>query len=119
MADEIKINLNVRASKSSINVVPEPINVSIDQTTAGGGGPGFVSVGTTEETISFGDTSPGIVLMQNLDTTNFIEWGFSAGVYGGKLTAGGEPTLLTLNSGTIYVKADTAACNLKVVGINA
>lgn len=55
--------------------------------------------------------------MKNLDDTNFIEWGFSTGVYGGRLEAG-EIALFRLNpSTTVYLKADTAACKMTIYSL--
>lgn len=100
--------------------------ISITQSGEGGGGPGVVNIGTTEETLSFGDIAPGTVVLQNLDSTNYVEYGFSTGVYGCKLlpgassTAGGQPHVINLTSGaTVYIKANTAACDVFVSGYDA
>lgn len=76
----------------------------------------FLLIGTTEETVSFVDvTNNGWVMLHNLDATNYVEIGFSTGVYGIRVKAG-ERSLFRLNAAaTLYAKANTAACRLRVV----
>ncbi|MDB4694485.1 hypothetical protein OAF30_03560 [Flavobacteriales bacterium] len=74
-------------------------------------------IGTSEETETFSElTAPGWCTIQNLDSTNFVEWGFSTGVYGGKLMAGETAGPFRINSAstTLYLKADTAACRVVI-----
>jgi len=92
----------------------------------GGGQPGVVSVGTSEETLSFGDITPGRIILQNLDSTNYVEYGPATGSYIGRLlpgaTAGtaGSPHTINVTSGaTIYIKANTSACNVLVIAYDA
>jgi len=75
------------------------------------------SIGTVEESITFTDiTTNGFVLMQNLDTTNYVQWGFAAGVYGGRLKAGETAGPWRLEPGaTLYLKANTAACRVRII----
>jgi len=77
-------------------------------------------IGTAEETLSFGDITPGKIVLANLDATNFVEWGFATGARPGRLehkvAAGdecGDPTMISVSGATIYIKADTAACKVK------
>lgn len=77
-------------------------------------------IGTVEETLSFGDITPGKIVLVNLDPTNFVEWGYSTGVRPGRLEHKvattdecGDPTVITVSGATIYIKADTAACKVK------
>jgi hypothetical protein len=75
------------------------------------------SIGTSAEQVSFGDISgaPGMVKFTNLDATNFIELALDSGMTNkiAKLRPGGV-ALFQPSSGTIYAKADTAACRLLV-----
>jgi hypothetical protein len=120
MADEITIFTQLRNDQSLIRF--EPPAYTADQAAVGGGAPGMVTVGTSEEDISFGDVVPGWVAMKNLDDTNFVTFGpKSAGamVALGKLLAG-ETAIFRLASGvTLRMIADTAACKLLIVGLNA
>jgi hypothetical protein len=119
MADEISITTGIRLSNGDLEIPTTTKTRQFDQTTQRGGNPGTVDVGTTEETISFGDCVPGFVEMVNLDGTNFVQVGFSTGVYGFRLIAGGGPALLYLETGAIlYAKADTATCKVRVTGVN-
>jgi hypothetical protein len=81
------------------------------------------TIGTVEETLSFGDITPGRITLYNLDGTNFVEWGFTAGSRPGRLRPKvsstdpcGAPNSLDVTSGTsIVIKADTASCEVKAV----
>lgn len=120
MANEIQITTGVRLSNGLLVVPSTQTSRSFNQSTARGGGPGVVDVGTSEETISFGDCVPGFVELVNLDTTNYVQIGFSTGVYGFRLLANGGPALFYLESGaTVYAKANTAACKVKVTALNS
>lgn len=115
MANEIRTVVSVSLTKGNLSRTVRH-SKSLDQT-----GSGLyhntVSVGTTEESIAtFGDiTTEGLVYLRNLDTTNYVQWGFSTTVYGGRMSAGmiagpfqAEPGL------TLYLKANTAACLVEV-----
>jgi hypothetical protein len=111
MANEITVSMSIRVVNGNAN---EAINVSSKQFTqaaVGGPAPGYVTVGTTEETISTSEIGTlGWCFMQNLDATNYVRVGFSTGVYGIRLEAG-EPALFRLNPGsTIYAIANTGNC---------
>ena len=119
MANEIRVTTGLQLSNGPLTVQVSAKTFQADQTTARGGGPGTVDIGTTEETIDFGDIVPGFVEFKNLDATNFVELGFSTGVYGIILSAGGGPALFYLKTGaTVYAKADTAACAVQITAVN-
>tara|TARA_R110000868_G_scaffold77187_2_gene221310 strand:+ start:43 stop:426 length:384 start_codon:yes stop_codon:yes gene_type:complete len=75
------------------------------------------SIGTSEETITFTDIATnGWCVMINLDTTNYVEWGFSTGVYGGRMRATEPVGPFRVNAGaTLYLKANTGACRVRVI----
>jgi hypothetical protein len=75
------------------------------------------SIGTSEESITFTDIATnGWAMFTNMDTTNYVEWGFSTGVYGGKMKAQESAGPFRVNPGaTIYLKANTGACRVRVV----
>lgn len=118
MANEIAVNVSANVSNGNLKFTFSPGTVYVDQAAVGGPTPGQVVVGTTEETISLAElTTYGWVFIQNLDSTNFVEWGFSAGVYGGKLEPG-EVALFRLKHGaSLRMKADTAACKVLVYAL--
>lgn len=100
--------------------------VSITQSGEGGGGPGVVNVGTTEDTVSLGDITPGRIVLQNLDDTNYVEYGPATGSYlcrllpGASAGVGGPPDTINLTTGaTIYIKANTAACDVLIIAYDA
>ena len=118
MANEIKVTAGLGVTNGSLNVPASAVTQSFDQAAPIAPAPGGVNIGTSEETIDFGDVTPGWTLFTNLDTANFVEFGFSTGVYGFVLPAGAS-TVLKLNSATtVYAKADTAACEVFIQGIN-
>jgi hypothetical protein len=121
MADEIRITASMSVDNGNLSFSQNYGSRSYDQANIGGPTPGMVEVGTVEEAQSFAElTTPGWTTMQNLDDTNFVEWGFSTGVYGGKLMPGETAGPLRLNVGTtLYLKADTAACKVVINALEA
>lgn len=92
-------------------------SVTITQTTNGYFG-GILSIGTSEEDITFTDvTTPRRLCMMNLDGTNFVKYGPKSGgamIEFGRLYPDKSPTTLDLGpSGvTLRMVADTAACKV-------
>ena len=80
------------------------------------------NIGTTAETVSFGGISvvPQLLLVQNLDATNYLELGGDSGLTVFKLKVPAGPfAIFTLTSATLYAKANTAAVNALFVAIEA
>jgi hypothetical protein len=116
MANEITITASIQVVNGNLRDSFSVGSKAVDQAAVGGPTPGYVTIGTSEETVTFGELgTKGYCVVQNLSTTNFIEWGFSTGVYGGKLLAG-EVALFRLNSTSLFLKADTAACKVLIKG---
>ena len=114
MADEITITVRLGCINGSYN--PGTISsagLTFDQA-ASGASEGIQSIGTAEETLAVGDmTTYGWLYIRNLDATNYVQLGFSTGVYGCRLEAT-EPALFRTEPGaTIYLKANTAACKVQ------
>lgn len=118
MADEITINASVSMRNGTNSFSWTPGAIRITQTAQGGPTPGYVTIGTSEESIAFGElSSQGVIVMQNLDATNYVRWGFSTGVYGGRIPAG-EIAVFRLNPGsTMYFIANTAACKMHIYAL--
>lgn len=118
MADEIKIQQSVRLAKGAMKHEFTPPQLSLTQTGALVYD-NTVSVGTTEETAgpSFGDIgTEGLCIIYNLDTTNYVQVGFATGVYGMRLRGASAPALFFLEpNATLYLKANTAACNVRII----
>jgi hypothetical protein len=116
MADEIVVGMSLKCTNASFLLSKSVTNKKTLQTTQGGGGPGTESVAVTEETKAM--TGYGFVWIQNLDLVNYVQLGFATGVYNIRLRAGGPPLLVELEaSQTLYLKANTAACNVDIVGL--
>ena len=99
--------------------------LQVFQTNEGGGNPGIIDVTTSEVTVSFGSVTPGLIVLYNLDDTNFVEMGFATGVYPLQLPARlatnskAAPAVFTRQSGSLFLKADTATCKVLVLGYDA
>lgn len=120
MANEIQVTTGLALSNGLLVITSTNTTVTYDQTTARGGNPGVVEVGTSEETVSFGDVTPGWCEFKNLDVSNYVQVGFSTAVYGFRLPANGGSAIMYLESGaTVYVKANTAACNVRITALNS
>ena len=118
MADEIKIQQSVRLAKGAMKHEFTPPQLSLTQTGALVYD-NTVSVGTSEETAgpSFGDIgTEGLCVIYNLDTTNYVQVGFATGVYGMRLRGASAPAIFFLEpNSTLYLKANTAACNVRII----
>lgn len=113
MANELKALMSLTAGAAP----GQPSGtITEDWTASKGSDNRYHTIGTSEESISFTDIGTnGWVHLYNADGANYVEVGFSAGVYGIKLKAG-DRAQFRLNAGaTIYLKADTAACRVQVV----
>lgn len=117
MANEITVSAGIRILNGNSSFSQPSKSKSFTQSAIGGPSPGAISVGTAEESTTFPElTTEGWLFMQNNDATNYVQWGFSTGVYGGRLKAG-EYALFRMEPAlTLYLKANTAACNVLVYG---
>lgn len=114
MANEITVQTSLKVTNGNAKALGlDALNQSFDQAAEGGPTPGYVSIGTLEESHSFGELSTlGWMIMQNNDSTNYVQWGFTTGDYGGRLEPG-ERAVFRLEPGaTLYLKANTAACKM-------
>lgn len=120
MANEIKVTASLSCTNGNF-ILPTigSAQQSITQSTLGGGGPGYLSIGTSEEAVTFTDVSSlGWCYIRNLDGTNFVTFGPESGgamVTVGKLKAG-EACVLRFQPGiTFRMKADTAAVKVQII----
>ena len=115
MADEIKINLTVSGQN---NFSFRPGQISVDQATARHSD-AIHAIGTSEENVTFGDvTAEGYLILQNLDATNFVEYGqddSSTMKETGNLLAGDVHLIRLADGETLRMKADTASCDVRIV----
>ena len=88
---------------------------------------GTQSIGTSHEALVFGDvgTNPGVFMLQNLDTTNYVEVSSDNGstycirLAPGSATVGGGIALVPNNALTTWgARANTAACIVTVRAVS-
>ena len=114
MADEIK-------ARGAVTIVngnsDERVSWSFnaDQAANQGPYPGFLLIGTTEESLNLTAeiTAPGVCSIKNLDAANYIEVGSATGSYLVKVLAG-ETWVMRLSASTLYLKANTAAVKTQI-----
>ena len=118
MADEITVYTSLKCTNGNLIFNESTPQLTFDQAVVGGPIPGMKEIGTSEETEAFSElTTLGWVTMRNLDPTNYVEVGFSTGVYGIRLEPG-EPATFRLNPGTtLYLRANTAACRVNIYAL--
>ena len=115
MANEGYYSITFKATKSGATVKAEPSG-RFDMAGVGNVN-GTQNIGTASELITFGSIVgvPQMVMIQNLDATNFVEIGGNSGLTVFKLKIlAGKVALIPLSSATLYAKADTAAVNVLV-----
>lgn len=120
MADEITITTTIKVKHATSGYKFDRTRKFVgDMADTGGGNPGLVSIGTSEENISFGDLTPNYVFIENLDGTNFIEVGkddSSTMKEMVKLRTGEHIVFPIAASETLRAKADTAAVKCFIAG---
>ena len=117
MADEVTLNLRMQLANGSLAVDFNPGRLTSDQTTQGYFD-GVRSIAMSETSVALsGITTPRQCVLYNLDATNYVEVGTTTADYPIRLEAGGLPNFLTLNDSktTLYLKANTAACNVRIL----
>jgi hypothetical protein len=122
MADEIQVTTRLTVSNDGYKEERAPSRLKVTQA-ARGGAAGVQAIGTTYEAIGIGDvTTEGYTYIRNLDDTNFVQVGVDGGA---SLTP-----LIRLNAGefcvfridaaaTLFALADTAACDIDVMILEA
>lgn len=120
MANEIKLQIGMERRHTSNTTDYHQFNGNVQsfQITQTGVGQDDRkhTIATTETTITFtGISTNGMVILHNQDTTNYVEWGFSTGTYGGRMKASEPAGPFRLNAGaTLYLKANTASCRVRI-----
>lgn len=120
MANEIYASLSIKARKGGAET---SFSGSYNLTMTGNEMIGATQlVGTTSELLTLGDISgaPGAIVIKNMDSTNFVTIGgdSSLTVFSLKVMPG-EFAFIRATSGTIYVKADTAAVRIQKLATEA
>ena len=118
MADEITVSLSVSASKTGSGSFASPrISFQADMADSNLVGGVTQDIGfAASELVTFGEIAaiPALVVIQNLDTTNYIEVGGDSGltVFKMKVVAG-EALAFRPTSTTLYCKANVAAVRIQ------
>ena len=119
MANEIRLSLAVEIVKGYLNYSFNPGQINVDLATGRRGGH-IQTIGTVEEDLDLGDvTSPGLCILRNLDTTNYVTIGPKVGTTAImepiiKLKAG-QPAILFLDpTVTLVAQANAAPVSLQV-----
>lgn len=118
MANEFTYTVGLQLINGNLRAQFPQLSRQATQTTAGMSDQ-VLAIGTSEENASFTDvTTPGLTVLHNLDTTNYVEYGQSDGgtmKKVGKLNAG-DVHLLRLASGiTLRLQANTASCKVRIM----
>jgi hypothetical protein len=119
MADEITVTVRTQLSNGTLTDDFRPGNITVDQTTSGMSCQ-VLSIGTSEEDITFGDVATeGVCTLYNLDATNYVLWGKKDGSGNmqaiGKLKPSHIPAVFNFNAGsTLRMQANTAACKVRI-----
>lgn len=124
MANEITVSQGLSCLNGNFNLPNIGGSFTHDQTTAGGGLPGFQAIGTSHESISTSDlTAVGWAIFKNLDDTNYVEIGLdvAATFYPlARMNAGEMAGPFRIATGvTLYARANTAACNIQAIVLDA
>lgn len=73
------------------------------------------NVGTSWEAIAMGDVStPGMIAIENLDGTNYVEFSFDGGTTAHVKAKAGEPQLFRPTGTTLHGRANTAAVDVEL-----
>jgi hypothetical protein len=117
MPNEIQITSTLSVAKGSLEFAGRNYRIRQDQGTARAGS--FTQdVGTSEESVTFGDVAPGYIRVFNLDATNFVRLRFTTTDNAIRIPAGGL-AMFYLDSGVSLIAiADTATCKIQVDCIN-
>lgn len=115
MADEITLSINLDLTNDNVDHEFRPDTISIDQAN-GRYIDRIQDIGTSEETISFGDiTAKGMCVLYNLDSTNYVNWGHVTANLDCKILAGEYCSFRMDDSGSLILQANTATCKVRVI----
>ena len=121
MAQEINVSVSLSATKGYLS---ESVVTAVNPDMAGTRSFANVqAIGTTHEVlvVNADIATAGWAYFRNLDATNYVELGVvvAATFYPFAKLKAGVPQLIHLSSTAIYAKANTAACDLKYIILEA
>ncbi len=119
MANEIKVSVRRQVTNGTFRRDFNPAIKQVDQAAVGEQGAIF-NIGTSPESVGFTEIgTEGWLAMQNHDTANYVTFGpystdATAMIALGIMEAG-EPALFRLDpAAVLYLKADTATCDVEI-----
>ncbi len=134
MSNEARVQISLYITKGNLRYQSQPTSYAANVSTAKGPTPGVLAVPTSGVDVSFAQLNyPGLCWIQNLDNTNYVEWGVHDGtlfhpvgrLLPGELTcfrlsanlgeeesATGTGTTGPVN--TFFLKANLATCEVRV-----
>lgn len=122
MANEITFNFSGQLANGSLKDLFQPSTLLITQTTALADVQTATVLSASEGDIAFASvTTNGYLIMQNLDSTNFVQYGPKSGgvmIATGKLKAGEIAIWRMMTGVTLRMKADTANCKVMIRAYN-
>lgn len=118
MANEISSTVGLSVVNGNLRIQFPQLTRQYNQT-ASGLSDQVLSIGTSAEDASFGDVAtPGLVVLHNLDSANYVEYGMSDGgtiKKLAKLNAGDVHLIRLAASTTLRLQANTAACKVRIL----
>lgn len=115
MANEVRVKISVVSTNGGAN---KRMTVSFNASIAvNGGGVEEQKVGIIEEVLAVPSdvTAIGLILIKNLDSINYLQYGLTSGVYTGRILAG-EGALIRLDTGSVlFLKANVELWIKKLV----
>lgn len=113
MADEARITSYLHVIKDSLEYFSRPTYFTADVTGTKGPVPGALAISTSGTTIDLSElTTPALCRIQNLDSTNYLEYGtYNASVWAplGEILAGETYVIrLSRNLGTLRLQANSS-----------
>lgn len=119
MANEITHNLRVQLTNGSLKFDFNPGKIQVTQSTQLLYDSTQIITTTEVDVTLTGLTTPHIIILHNLDTTNYVEAGFVTTVYGLRLKPSSIPSCFELNTSYthIFLKANTASCKVRICAI--
>lgn len=118
MANELQVAVSAAYSKSGLS---RSIAKSLVATISGLEAIGNVQiVGTSNEQINYGDSAPGLVVIVNLDSTNYVEiFGDNMNMQKVAKLLPGQCLLTFLDGSTsLFGRANTAPCQCEVLAVD-
>ena len=121
MSNEVRANITVSSASAKLKIPQMGGALQYDETSEKHGNPGIVTlVSAVEEDLAFGDVTPGLVFIQNLDATATVIVGPKSGGVVVPFTQlrPGKHVVLEKVAGTTWRVLASGNCNIYVAGFS-